>query len=190
MHLSESAAKKKLRVVIIKPSKYDDEGYVIRHFRGVLPSNTLACLSSLTHDVAEHGELGKDYKLELVLYDDTVEKIPVRKIIASHRLPECRTVIALAGVQSNQFPRAADLARKFRNSGLQVLVGGFHVSGTLALSPVVTHEIQELLDIGVLSRVRLKKPGEIYCRMPLKTISNLCTISWTRNRTSAINPFP
>jgi len=141
--------KKKMKVVIIKPSKYDDDGYVIRHFRGVLPSNTLACLSSLTRDVAERGQLGSEYELQVELYDDTVEKIPVQKIIKSNRLPDCRTVVALAGVQSNQFPRAADIARKFRNGGLQVLLGGFHVSGTLALSRGIPGEIQDLLDLGV-----------------------------------------
>jgi len=150
MHLAETVFEKnKLRIVIIKPSKYDDDGYIIRHFRGVLPSNTLACLSSLTRDVADRGQLGNNIELQVTLYDDTVEKIPVRKIIKSDRLPDCRTVVVLAGVQSNQFPRAVDLARKFRNSGLQVLLGGFHVSGTLALLPVIPSEIQELLDMGV-----------------------------------------
>jgi hypothetical protein len=83
------------------------------------------------------------------LFDDTVEKIPVKRILKSNRLPRQRTVVALAGVQSNQFPRAADLARKFRAGGLQVLLGGFHVSGTLALSQGITPEIQELINIGV-----------------------------------------
>ena len=45
--------------------------------------------------------------------------------------------------------RAADLARKFRAGGLQVLIGGFHVSGMLALSQGITPEIQELIDLGV-----------------------------------------
>jgi radical SAM superfamily enzyme YgiQ (UPF0313 family) len=141
--------RKQIQIVIIKPSKYDDEGYVIRHFRGVLPSNTLACLSSLTLDVAKRELLGKDVDLNVELFDDTVEKIPVGRIIRSHCLPYRRTVVALAGVQSNQFPRAADLARKFRAGGLQVLIGGFHVSGMLALSEGITPEIQELLDLGV-----------------------------------------
>ncbi|MDR1727081.1 MAG: radical SAM protein [Acidobacteriota bacterium] len=141
--------RRKIRVVLIKPSKYDDDGYVIRYFRGVLPSNTLACLASLTRDVAERKLLGEEVEIEVELYDDTVQKLPVQRIIDSQRLPERRTVIALAGVQSNQFPRAVDLARRFRAGGLQVLIGGFHVSGMLALSPVVTPDIQELLDLGV-----------------------------------------
>ncbi len=141
--------RRKIRVVIIKPSKYDDEGYVIRHFRGVLPSNTLACLSSLTQDVARRGVLGGDIDLEVELLDDTVQKIPVDRIIRSNKLPGRRTIIALAGVQTNQFPRAADLARKFRAGGLQVLIGGFHVSGALALLKDISPEIQELIDLGI-----------------------------------------
>ena len=40
--------KKRLHVIYIRPSTYDDDGYVLRYWRGVLPSNTLACLASLT----------------------------------------------------------------------------------------------------------------------------------------------
>ncbi len=141
--------RKQIVVVLIKPSKYDDEGYVIRHFRGVLPSNTLACLSSLTQDVARRELLGRDVDIRVEIYDDTVQPIPIKRIIRSNLLPFRRTIVALAGVQSNQFPRAADLARKFREGGLQVLIGGFHVSGMLALSPGISPEIQELIDLGV-----------------------------------------
>ena len=141
--------RRQVKIVLLKPSKYDDEGYVIRHFRGVLPSNTLACLSSLTQDVARRELLGKGVEVKVELLDDTVQKIPVDRIIKSNRLPDRRTIVALVGVQSNQFPRAADLARKFRAGGLQVLIGGFHVSGMLALSKVITPDIQELMDLGV-----------------------------------------
>ena len=142
-------AKPRLRVVLIKPSKYDDEGYVIRHFRGVLPSNTLACLYSLTEDLKSRKSLGENLKIETTVLDDSVQRIPVNRIIRSHHPPAHRTLVALVGVQSNQFPRAADLARRFRQGGLQVLIGGFHVSGSLSPSGDVTAEIQELIDLGV-----------------------------------------
>jgi radical SAM superfamily enzyme YgiQ (UPF0313 family) len=147
---AKSAVKrKKILVVLIKPSKYDDEGYVIRHFRGVLPSNTLACLYSLTQDVAKRELLGADIELQVELFDDTVEKIPVSRIIRSNKPPNRRTIVALVGVQSNQFPRATDFAKRFRAGGLQVLIGGFHVSGTLAMSDGIPVEIKELIDLGI-----------------------------------------
>ena len=49
--MPESGPYTRLVVILIRPSKYDDEGYVIPHFRGTLPSNTLSCLNSLTETV-------------------------------------------------------------------------------------------------------------------------------------------
>ncbi len=141
--------KRNLKIVLIRPSKYDDDGYVIRHLRGVLPSNTLACLHSLTEDLKRRNLLGENLAIETELFDDSVQKIPVQRIIRTNRPPAHRTLVALVGVQSNQFPRAADLARTFRQGGLQVLIGGFHVSGTMALFQEIRPEIQELIDQGV-----------------------------------------
>ena len=138
----------KLRIVLIRPSKYDDEGYVIRHLRGVLPSNTLACLSGLTDELNQTHALGRGIEVEIRIFDDTVQKIPIRRIIRSNSQRR-RTVIALVGVQSNQFPRAADLARQFREGGLQVLIGGFHISGSLSLFADIPSEIRELMDLGI-----------------------------------------
>ena len=42
-------------------------------------------------------------------------------------------LVALVGVQSNQFPRALDIARPFREAGVAVAIGGFHVSGVIAM---------------------------------------------------------
>jgi len=139
----------RLKIILIKPSKYDDEGYVIRHWRGVLPSNTIACLYSLTEDVKKREALGPGVEISLEIFDETVEKIPVDRIIRSRRAPLGKTIVGLVGVQSNQFPRAADLARRFRQGGLPVMIGGFHVSGSTALLPGGSSEIQELIDLGV-----------------------------------------
>jgi radical SAM superfamily enzyme YgiQ (UPF0313 family) len=42
-------------------------------------------------------------------------------------------MVALVGVQSNQYPRALDIARPFREAGIEVAIGGFHVSGCLSM---------------------------------------------------------
>jgi radical SAM superfamily enzyme YgiQ (UPF0313 family) len=57
-------------------------------------------------------------------------------------------LIGLVGVQSNQFHHALDLAREFRAAGLPVVIGGFHVSGCLAMLDDTPPEIQEALDMG------------------------------------------
>jgi radical SAM superfamily enzyme YgiQ (UPF0313 family) len=138
----------KLHLFLVKPSKYDDEGYVVRHFRGVLPSNTLACLHGLTEDVKRRKLLG-DVEIEAELVDEAVAKIPMARIRRAHRKPGTRVVVALVGVQTNQFCRAADVARELRREAVPVLLGGFHVSGVLALFEGVRSEVQELLDCGV-----------------------------------------
>lgn len=144
-------AKKAHRLVIylIKPSKYDEGGYVIRYWRGVLPSNSLACLYGLTEDVRERGALGPALKWKIELIDETVQRVDIRSIVRQRRRPDTTVLVCLVGVQSNQFVRAADLARAFRAGGLTVLIGGFHVSGSLAMLPQIPAEIQALLDAGV-----------------------------------------
>lgn len=138
-----------LHIVLLKPSKYDDDGYVLRHWRGVLPSNTLTCLYALTEDVKQRRALRDDLAITVDLLDEAVHKINVAKIIRRSRRPGWKTLICLTGVQTNQYPRAVDLAREFRAAGLDVIIGGFHVSGVLALFHHPTPDIQEILDLGV-----------------------------------------
>lgn len=140
---------RRLRLYLIKPSKYDDDGYVIRHWKGVLPSNSLACLYGLTEDVRRRQVLGAGLQWKTELLDETVQKIGVEKIIRSSRRSDTKTIICLVGVQSNQFPRASDLALAFRKAGLDVLIGGFHVSGVLAMSSEPSSELKTLLEAGV-----------------------------------------
>ncbi|MEK7230241.1 MAG: hypothetical protein AAB154_09355, partial [Candidatus Binatota bacterium] len=116
---------KRFRIVLIKPSKYDDDGYVIRFWKGVLPSNTLSVLNGLTEEVKRSRVFG-DLRIEIVTFDETTEKIPVKKIIRWSRRPSTKLVVGLVGVQTNQFPRAFDLGRQFRAVGIDVIMGGFH----------------------------------------------------------------
>ncbi len=149
--MGEAAAKmiNKVHLYLIKPTQYDDDGYVVRHWRGVLPSNTLACLAGLTDEVIAQKRLGQDVEVKVHLFDETVDKIPVKRICRSQRGAHSKTIVCLVGVQTNQFPRAVDLARTFRRAGLTVMVGGFHVSGYLSLLSEIPPDIQQLLDEGV-----------------------------------------
>ena len=53
------------------------------------------------------------------------------------------------GVQTNQFPRAMDIAEPLRAAGIAVCIGGFHVSGCIAMLPDMPPELQEAMDLGV-----------------------------------------
>ena len=151
---------KHLHVVYIRPSRYDDDGYVVRFARGVLPSNTLCCLQGLTEQVADRGELGPDVRVSVDAFDDTLQRIPIRRIARWNRRPDTVVVVGFVGVQSNQFMRASDLALQLRALGVSVMIGGFHVSGMLALFDRPSYELQPLLDAGVtLVRGEVEAPG-------------------------------
>jgi radical SAM superfamily enzyme YgiQ (UPF0313 family) len=145
----DAREKQQFFVEIIKPSHYDDDGYVIQWFRAFVPSNSLACLYALALDVKERQALGGDVEVVVNAYDEIHTVIPTRKIIQRIADNGGRGVVLLAGVQSNQFPRATDLAREFRRAGIQVAIGGFHVSGCLAMLSEMPEDIQSLQALGV-----------------------------------------
>ena len=60
-----------------------------------------------------------------------------------------RALVGLVGVQSSQFPRAVDLARPFLRAGLPVCIGGFHVSGSIAMLPKMPAEMCEAAALGI-----------------------------------------
>ena len=119
-------------LVLVKPSHYDDDGYVIQWVRSTIPSNSLAALYGLARDCAQRRVLGDDVELEIEAYDETNTRIRPDRIA---RLIETAGagMVMMVGVQSNQFPRALDLAKPLLERGIQVGIGGFHVSGVLSM---------------------------------------------------------
>src|SRR5262249_42150392 len=145
----EPQATTRFFVEIIKPSHYDDDGYVIQWVRAFVPSNSLACLYALVQDVQQRRALGAGVDIVVNAYDESHTVIPVRQIIRRIQSGSGRGLVLLAGVQSNQFPRAADLAPEFRAAGLAVAVGGFHVSGCLAMLPDLPADLRAAQEMGV-----------------------------------------
>ena len=136
-------------LVLIKPTHYDDDGYPIRWFRAAIPSNTLAALNSLAEDARMRQVLGPEVEIRLHTFDETNQRVRPERIIRTLRRAGGRALIGLVGVQSNQFPRALDLARPFRAAGLPVCIGGFHVSGCIAMLPEMPREMVEAQTLGI-----------------------------------------
>lgn len=124
-----SPGRRTLRVYFVKPSKYDDEGTVLRFRWGVIPSNTLIVLAGLNEAYAG-ARPGID--LQTVIWDEIVDGVLSQSIISSIRDDAQRDrvelIVGLAGVQTNQYPRARDIALQFKKAGATVLMGGFHVT--------------------------------------------------------------
>ncbi len=140
---------KTFHFIMIKPSHYDADGYVIQFWRSAMPSNTLATLYGLAADCAGRRVLGDDVEIRLSELDETNRRVNVGKYIRRIKRDGGHGLIGLVGVQSNQYPRALDLARQFRAAGLPVVIGGFHVSGCLSMLPEPTPELIEALKLGV-----------------------------------------
>jgi len=110
----------RLRVVLIKPSKYRPDGTVERFRTGFMPSATLYHIASLTpREVSGR-------TLEVHVVDESVRQ-DLGYLQLLHRHAGTTTLVALVGVQSHQFHRALDLAAYARTHGVKhCVIGGPH----------------------------------------------------------------
>jgi hypothetical protein len=138
---------KRFRLLLIKPSHYHDDGFVIRWWRSAMPANTLAAVVALAEDAFEHGVLGEDVWGEIKALDETNTRIRIAAL--ARWVKRTGGIVGLVGVQSNQFPRALDLAKEFIARGVRVAIGGFHVSGTIAMLDELPPELVEARELGI-----------------------------------------
>ena len=143
------AAKRRFQLILIKPSHYHDDGYVIRWWRAIIPSNSLAAVYSIAVDCAQRQVLGADVEIDITVIDETNARIKVPVLLARFRRHAGFGLVALVGVQSNQYPRALDIARPFREAGVQVAMGGFHVSGCLSMLDGDAVDLNACRDMGI-----------------------------------------
>jgi hypothetical protein len=127
-----ATAKKRFCLILLKPSHYDDDGYVIQWLRSTIPSNSLAALYGLALDCQQRHVLGEDVEIEIHPYDETNTRLRPERLAAM--IKEAGDgMVMFVGVQSNQFPHALDLAKPLLKHGIQIAIGGFHVSGTMSM---------------------------------------------------------
>src|SRR5207247_2438833 len=127
-----NSASKRFCLILVKPSHYDDDGYVIQWFRSTIPSNSLAAVFGLARDCAQRHVLGDDVAIEIHPFDETNTRIRPERL-ARMIADAGAGMVMFIGVQSNQFPHALDLAKPLREREIQVGIGGFHVSGILSM---------------------------------------------------------
>jgi len=140
---------RRFQLVLIKPSHYDDEGYVIRWWRALIPSNALASVYGLALDAARRGVLGPDVAIDIDVIDEANTRVNISRLIRRFRRHGNFGLLGLVGVQSNQYPRALDIARPFRAAGIQVAMGGFHVSGCLAMLDGSAIDLDQAYGLGI-----------------------------------------
>src|SRR5215813_13587098 len=101
-------------LVLIRPSHYHDDGYVIRWWRASIPSNSLATLHGLALDCARRQVLGPDVAIDIQPIDETNTRVKIPQLIRGFRRSGNFGLVGLVGVQTIEYPRALDIARPFR----------------------------------------------------------------------------
>ena len=120
------------RVILVKPSHYDDDGYVIQWFRSPF-RRTRWRRSTGWRGLRRAPRARARCRDRHHAFDETNTRIRLDRIAADDRRRRHSAWSMLVGVQSNQFPRALDIARPLARAGIPVGIGGFHVSGTIAM---------------------------------------------------------
>lgn len=115
----------------------------------MIPSNSLAALYGIAAECAERKVLGPDTAIDITVIDETNTRIDVAGLLAQFKRHDNFGMIALVGVQTNQYPRALDIARPFRDAGLPVSIGGFHVSGCLSMLDGKAVGLDACRDMGI-----------------------------------------
>jgi radical SAM superfamily enzyme YgiQ (UPF0313 family) len=141
--------RRRFQLILLKPSHYDADGYVIRWWRALIPSNSLAAVYGLALDAAQRQVLGADTAIEIDAIDEGNTRVDIPKLIRRFRRHGNFGMLGLVGVQSNQYPRALDIARPFRAAGIPVVMGGFHVSGCLAMLDGSAIDLERARELGI-----------------------------------------
>ncbi|OCJ03731.1 radical SAM protein [Rhizobium sp. AC44/96] len=149
VHDSSENAERKFQLILIKPSHYDDDGYVIRWWRAMIPSNSLAALYGIAADCAERKVLGPNVTIDITVVDETNTRVNIAALLKQLKANDNFGMVGLIGVQSNQYPRALDIARPFRDAGIPVSMGGFHVSGCLAMLDGTAVGLEACREMGI-----------------------------------------
>lgn len=115
----------------------------------MIPSNSLAAVYGIALDCAERRILGAGVEIDIVAIDEINTRIDIPTLVAGFRRHGNFGLVALVGVQSNQYPRALDIAKPFRDAGIPVAMGGFHVSGCLSMLDGKAVGLDDCRDMGI-----------------------------------------
>src|SRR5262245_40700354 len=103
-YIDAASANRRFQLILIKPSHYDERGYVIRWWRSMIPSNSLAAVYGIAADSIERRVLGPEVALDIEAIDETNTRVDIPALIARFRQHGNFGLVALVGVQSNQYP--------------------------------------------------------------------------------------
>ena len=132
---------RRIAMLLIAPSKYDDQGFVHRYLKGVITTASLSTVAMLTDQALVRSTFQRD-KVTVKTFEDSIywQKLSIAwfywiwRICClwySCRRIKIKLIVGLVGVQSHQFPRAVDLIHLWQKRGAICVIGGSHVTGSI-----------------------------------------------------------
>ncbi|HEX4066832.1 MAG TPA: hypothetical protein VHZ09_12485 [Acidobacteriaceae bacterium] len=146
-------------VLLIRPSHYDADGYVIQWFRSASSSGATAAMQTLVQDSLVRKVLGAEVQTEFRWIEEEARRMRPERL--AHQLQNGRGLVILVGVSPSRFARAMDIALPLRVSGVSVCMEGFFVSSGVALQDGVIPELQEAMNLGISLFVGQPTPQRI-----------------------------
>lgn len=73
--------------ILIKPWHCDDEGYVIRWWRAIIPSSSLAAIYGIADDCAKRQILGPKVEIATDVIDETHTAVDLSELLARWPAP-------------------------------------------------------------------------------------------------------
>jgi len=99
-----------MRILLVNPAKYDENGVRERYHSGTIPPSGLALLASRA----------KKFKnVDVKVVDEWIEDIPFE---------ERFDVVGISTLFSATFPRVVNISNRFRERGIPVVLGGTHAT--------------------------------------------------------------
>src|SRR3954454_25322507 len=92
---SHSGGQRRFQLILIKPSHYDEQGYVIQWAFSWLMSNTLAVLRGLAIDIPERQVLGPNVAIDPPTIDEKTGRFRITDIPRRVRPPPGFAMIGL-----------------------------------------------------------------------------------------------
>ena len=162
----ESSPERRFQFVLIKPSHYGEDGYVIRWWRAIIPSNSLAAVYGVALECIERKVLGPDVAIDLEAIDEFSQQLEIQKLIGRFKRHGNFGLVAFVGVNRISI-HALDLARPLRAAGIPVAIGGFHVSGCLSMLDGKAVGLDACRELGVSMLAARSRAGSTLCCMTL-----------------------
>lgn len=116
-----------VRAVVLIPSRYDQKGVMV--FRlGLVPNSTAGFIAGLCEDYNQRHPGGTH--VDWRIFDEHVQTSVTPEILHQWQSETVasRLLLLIAGVQTNNYPRARDICLMARREGIAVVAGGVHLS--------------------------------------------------------------